>query len=407
MSRVELHYDVDDKQAELRAVMRMLKNAKPVGFMRWRFSDDAGRVFTVHILTGYFSVINPDGTIPGDADYRGWREGYPTMTLNFMGSDGKLFHRHPCVHKVAMCLDPIQRGLHRQTALYAMAATGCSIYDIDEEVNHADGDTTNAFSYDLEWTLDEENLWHKGLMKQIPILDSKGRSNRIAFKPDAEICQELWDKLNDKQRSRIMKDKLRKGIYMSAQRVPDAFGDFLINGANGAMYKGEPYAKFISRAIDAASFAYNIDFIRFADKKGREHTIEVAGRTVWQIIGDCWAVRAIGVIDSGYSPISYIPCQDSSYLIVAASMGEYELLDTQTLLTTEAAYRGEIKTLVKRTLRANRTVRILLDSGVHIEIPPSFKNKPMLSVFNSSASFIRAEAQDAEGIWDTIYERAS
>jgi hypothetical protein len=272
--------------------------------------------------------------------------------------------------------------LYKQAAIYAMEMDKCSVDEICLHVNHADADPTNNFAYNLEWTVSWENRRHIELAKLVPPVDSKGKKNIISCAVDTGIG-----------------GKLRAGIYMSAQRVPEAFGNFLTNGANGAFYNGEPYAKYISRAIDNANLQVGIATIHVKGKNGKEHFIEVAGRTVWQIIGDMWAVKAVEIIGAQHG-IGFENGEQPIY--VDMSVSNDTLLDTSNL---HVDLQKHIKALIRETLKSNMFIRVYLDSGTYFEIPPSHYGREMKSVFSSTRSFIRIDEFDVAGSCKTLYTR--
>jgi len=83
---------------------------------------------------------------------------------------------------------------------------------------------------------------------------------------------------------------------MSAERNPEYFGEFISNRCSGRWYRGEPYAKYMSRQISAANLRVGTTHMTVYDEDGEPHFIRIVGRTVWQILADCYEVRAVTVI---------------------------------------------------------------------------------------------------------------
>jgi hypothetical protein len=271
---------------------------------------------------------------------------------------------------------------------YAMESEERYGSEIMLHVNHADGDTLNAYAYNLEWTTAQENRAQLELRRLVPEYDSRGRRNAHPYTANGHDAV-----------------RLRAGIYMSAQREPAAFGDFCNNGANGAYHAGEPYAKFISRAIATANLPADAAFIRVTDKDGNERRIAVGGRTIWQIIGDCWAARAVEITGHtsgfiGSDSLYHVPegCAEWAEPSLAPDVQTYLMLNRETCLPSG------LQEQMRDLLKAGHSIRIVLDSGITLELAP--KRDIPGSVLSSAAGFIRIDAKRS-GSWRVLYNVVS
>jgi hypothetical protein len=257
--------------------MRLLAGAELVGFMRYRFRDTK-KEYIFDVLSGQFSYTKLHGVYSQRirATDKG---GYPSIPIYFKTDEGREVYCKIQLHRIAASLGALSRGFYRAAALNAMEVDGLGVEDITLSINHADLDKHNCCIYNLEWVSQADNNRHRFLAEKVLAVDERGRINIL-------ICSCYT----------AVGGRLRKGIYMSAERNAEAFGKYLENGANGAQYRGEPYSKYMSRQISEANLPADVDAMNVLDKHGDPYVIQLAGRTIWQILADCWAIKVVEVL---------------------------------------------------------------------------------------------------------------
>ena len=140
-------YKNDEAQPELKACMRLALAAVPIAFKLFLFRDAKHFTYIFDTLRGFYMRIPKKGCVGGEffdfGEIYDWRDIYPNMIVHFLTNEGDIKYCKPNVHKLALCLDAIDRGVYKRTKQYGMTLDNCTNNDFCIHVNHANADTIN------------------------------------------------------------------------------------------------------------------------------------------------------------------------------------------------------------------------------------------------------------------------
>jgi hypothetical protein len=284
-------------------------------------------------------------------------------------------------------------------ALHAMVAEYRSIGELTMHVNHADLDKHNNYRFNLEWDSADENTTQARIAAETPLQDKRGRKNIF---PCKNGNSKLGAKISTDKNAR---GKLRAGFFMSAARLPESFGTYLTGGCNGAMHGSETYSKFMSDALSAANLPADVDIIQVKNKAGSEYKIIVSNRTIHQILGNLWDVRAIEIIgfESGLFPecnrvLDYVLPAGSFYLCMTNGF------DIKVSSLMEDRVPKHMKRKITSSIRNNLGVRLHTADGEVIEIRRVYDVKKSFDLYKR---FDRIEFERQEGEFYTVYDKTA